>query len=373
MPFELKLAIRYFLAKKKSLARFTAAAAVVGIAAGVASLIAADALARGFAEEMRDKILANSGHIEVKAADGGPLGSADDLWERLARIENVSSASPGAFEHAVVSGDSATSYALLQAVDGDRTLVGKQLAARIGAIVGEKIEIVTIDKQSPTRITVDGILETGFQDYDATRISVPRDKFAALVGETGFSPRQIDLRLRDIYRSAETAAVIRSELGDRFSVIDWQETNRPLFAALSLERRVAAAIISLIILIAALNMTTTLALLVNERRFDIGVLRACGARSRSLVAAFLIEGALLGAVGIAAGTVIGLAICAIGNYFRLVSIPVEVYSLSYVPFRTSIVSIIAVTTCAMLVVLAAALFPAFRAGRVHPLENLRAH
>ncbi len=373
MRFELKLALRYLLARKKTLTRFTAAAAVAGIAAGVASLIAADALARGFADEMRDKILANSAHISVTAANAGPITDSALLSKRLKNLENVAEVETAALEHSVVSFESATSYALLSAVGGDRVLVGKQLAERLGVVPGEKIEVVTLGNQSPVRITVDGILETGLQDFDTTRIDVPRDKFAALNREMYFTPRTLNLKLNDIYKSPETSAVVRGALGSGFRVSDWQESNRPLFAALSLERRVIAAIIALIFLIAALNVTTTLALLVNERRFDIGVLRACGASSRSLIAVFLIEGALLGVVGIVAGTLLGLAACALGNYFRLVSISAEVYSLNYVPFHPNGISIVFIIVCAFLAVLVASLFPAMRAGRVTPADNLRAH
>jgi len=140
---------------------------------------------------------------------------------------------------------------------------------------------------------------------------------------------------------------------------------------LSLERRVALAIISLIIFIAALNITTTLALLVNERRLDIAVLRTCGARARQLIFIFLIEGLLLGFVGIFGGAVLGLLGCVLGNHFRVVSISKEVYSLSYIPFRSDLETIALIIFVAFLLCLTATAYPAFKASRMKPLENLR--
>jgi lipoprotein-releasing system permease protein len=175
----------------------------------------------------------------------------------------------------------------------------------------------------------------------------------------------------DIYKADETANEIRQKLGGNFKVIDWQEANQPLFAALSLEKRVALAIISLIIFIAALNITTTLALLVNERRLDIAVLRTCGAKAKSLILIFLLEGLTLGFVGIFCGLCLGLLGCFLGNYFKIVSISKEVYSLSYIPFRPDLETILLIISVAFLLCLAATVYPAFKASRIKPLENLR--
>ncbi|MBK7705860.1 MAG: ABC transporter permease [Acidobacteria bacterium] len=308
----------------------------------------------------------------MTAANAGPITDSALLSKRLKNLENVAEVETAALEHAVVSFDSSTSYALLSAADGDRVLVGKQLAERLGVIPAKR--------SRSSRSAINRRFESPSTEFSrlACRISTRREStFRGTNSRRSIGnvlhPRTLNLKLNDIYKSPETSAVVRGALGSGFRVSDWQESNRPLFAALSLERRVIAAIIALIFLIAALNVTTTLALLVNERRFDIGVLRACGASSRSLIAVFLIEGALLGVVGIVAGTLLGLAACALGNYFRLVSISAEVYSLNYVPFHPNGISIVFIIVCAFLAVLVASLFPAMRAGRVTPADNLRAH
>jgi len=163
--------------------------------------------------------------------------------------------------------------------------IGARLAEKLNLKIGDTAEILTLENQTPSRIRIAGTFETGLYDYDSTWIYISPEKFARLRGKTEFTPTNLSISVKDIYKTDETAQKIRSELGENFKVVDWQEANRPLFAALSLERRVALAIISLIIFIAALNITTTLALLVNERRFDIAILRTCGARTRGTLRA----------------------------------------------------------------------------------------
>ena len=376
MSFELRLAYKYFRARRKSLARFTSVVAIVGIAAGVASLIIAQSLARGFSDEMRDKILANTAHVSVLMSDGTEIINFREIAENLKTIENVSAVSPTAYENALLIGANETSYAILKVrnqtnLKGSQIAVGARLAEKLNLKPGDEAEIATLENQTPSRVRVAETFETGLHDYDSTWIYVTPEKFAQMHGRAEFAPSMLNVSVKNIYASDETARAIRALTGENFRVVDWQEANRPLFAALSLERKVALAVIGLIIFIAALNITTTLALLVNERRLDIAILRTCGARTRSLIVIFLLEGLFLGFVGICAGVLLGLAGCVVGNYFKLVSIPAEVYALSYIPLRPEISNILLIVLIAFVLCLAATVYPAFRASRIKPLENLR--
>lgn len=390
MNFELKLALKYSRARRKSLARFTSLVAVAGIAAGVASLIVAQALARGFADEMRDKILANTAHVSVFSADGAEIFNWREVKNILEQTENVISVEPTAYGNAVIIGEAETSYAILKAenskketqisasetqnhdrLSGNEIAVGARLAEKLNLKIGDLTEISTLERQTPSRARVNGVFATGLYDYDATWIRVSPENYARLHGRDQFTPIVLSVSVADIYRSNETAENFRSILSENFRIVDWQEANRPLFAALSLERKVAFVVISLIIFVAALNITTTLALLVGERRSDIAILRTCGARSRSLMAIFLFEGVLLAFAGISLGVVVGLTACAAGNYFRLVSLSSEVYALSFVPLRPSAVNVLLVALSAFVLCLLSTVYPAFRGGRIKPLENLR--
>ena len=405
MDFERKLAWRYFRARRKSLARFTSLAAIVGITAGVASLILAQALARGFSDEMRDKILASTAHISIFTTDGAEISDWQTIKANLEKLENVESVSATNYESAVIVGAQATNYAILRVVQNseskihnpseseisiiksqitDRTSkiedqpieisLGKELAEKTNLMVGDEAEIVSIENEAAPvtrKVYIKEIFRTGLYEYDATWIYISPEDYANLKNQKNFTPTNLNVAVKDIYAANETADEIRRNLGANYKAIDWQEANQPLFAALSLERKVALAIISLIIFVAALNITTTLALLVNERRLDIAVLRTCGARARSLVFIFLLEGLLLGSLGIFFGVVSGLLGCFVGNYFEAVSLSEEVYSLSYVPFRPNLENILLIIFITLLLCLAATVYPAFKASKIKPLENLR--
>ncbi len=377
MSFELKLALKYFRARRKSLARFTSAVAVVGIAVGVASLIIAQSLAKGFQDEMRDKILANTAHISVSLKDGTEILNWQEIKTNLERTENINEIVPTAYENALLIGEKETSYAILKVqsskfkVQSSEIAIGAKLAEKLNLKIGDSAEIVTLENQMPQRIKIAETFETGLYDYDSTWIYVSPENFARLHGQQNFVPTNLSVSVKDIYKTGETAQKMREILGENLRVVDWQEANRPLFAALSLERKVSLAVISLIIFIAALNITTTLALLVNERRLDIAILRTCGAKTRNLMTIFLLEGLFSGFVGIFSGVVLGLLGCFLGNYFKLISISEEVYSLNYIPFHPNFANILLIISIAFGVCLAACLYPALKASRIKPLENLR--
>ncbi|HQU81894.1 MAG TPA: ABC transporter permease [Pyrinomonadaceae bacterium] len=378
MPFELKLAFKYFRAKRKSLARFTSVVAILGIAVGVASLIIAQSLAKGFQDEMREKILANTAHISVFLTKGGEISDFENVKAKLETLENVEIVTPTAFENALIIGETDSSYAILK-VQSPKSKVQSPKEISVGKVLAEKLnlkpndiaEIVTLENQTPTRVRVAETFSTGLYDYDAAWIYVSPEGFARLNKTNNFTPTHLSVSVKDIYKTAETSQNLREILGENYKILDWQEANRPLFAALSLEKKVSFAVISLIIFIAVLNITTTLALLVNERKLDIAVLRTCGAKTKSLVFIFLIEGLILGAIGIFVGILLGISACLIANYFKLVSIAEEVYSLNYIPLKMDFLNILQIVFAAFLLCLLATIYPAIRASRIKPLENLR--
>lgn len=377
MGYELKIAWQYFRSHRKGLARFTKTVAIIGIAAGVASLILAQALANGFESELREKILGNTAHIAVFRVDGAEIENWKEVRDKIAILPNIRWIDPTTYESAIVIGEKNTSYAVLRAVkgEGEDISLGNELAEKIGAGPGSEIEIIVpgMKEFAPmnSKAVVENTLKTGLYDYDSTWVYVSFDKMAKLSGKNEFVPTTLSVYLKDIYRGEKTAEQIRAALSPDFKVIEWQEANRPLFAALTLERKVVFAVISLIIFIAALSITTTLALLVNERRLDIAVLRTCGMQTKELVSLFVFEGLLLGLAGTISGIVAGLMLCLIANYFRLIDLPSEVYSISFVSLRPSFWEIVMISSSSMGISLLATLYPAWQASRIKPLENLR--
>ncbi len=378
MTFELKLAIKYFRSQHKGLARFTSKAAIIGITVGVAGLIIANALARGFRDEMQDKILANTAHISIFKNDGAEMENWREIKEILGNFEKIVEVSGTTYDSTLIVGRDSTSFAILRVVETqnnqNKISIGAKLAEKTGTKIGDSLEIIMLGNQiSPTssKILVSDIFQTGLYEYDSSWVNITPEVFAKLTGKTEFIPTTLSVKVRDIYNSNEIADEIEAKLGKNFKVIDWQEANKPLFAALALEQKVALAIISLIIFIAALNITTTLALLVNERRFDIGILRTCGAKTKSLIFIFLIEGLLIGFIGIFFGVFLGLLCCFLGNYFQLIRISEEVYSLNSIPFHPSFYNILITTIITFLLCLTATIFPATKAIRIKPSDNLK--
>lgn len=381
MRYELKLAWNYFRSRRKSLARFTTIVAIVGITAGVGALILAQAMAHGFQDEMRDKILANTAHITVFRKDGLGIKNYQQLIANLEKSENIQTVSPTTYESAILLGPKTNSYAVLRAVQSQKSTdenrievkLGAELAEKSGLKTGDETEILVTDGSSAKNSTVriSETFQTGLYDYDSTWIYVSHADFAKLFNRQNFYPTVLSISVNNIYQAGATAENIRQVLSDDFKIVDWQEANKPLFAALSLEKKVSLAIISLIIFIAVLNITTTLALLVNERRLDIAVLRTCGATTKSLLLIFLFEGLFLGIIGTFLGVITGLTTCFAGNYFKFVRLDSAVYSLEFIPLRPTIYDVLLIIATALFLSLLATIYPAWRAAKIKPLENLR--
>jgi lipoprotein-releasing system permease protein len=261
-------------------------------------------------------------------------------------------------------------------------IVGAELAARTGLRrVGDEGWIVTGERTSGSprlqprarRVRVAGVFRSGLYEYDSTWVYVALADALKLEGAaiSDGGASLISIETADIYRTAETSARIDALLGAGFKTLDWQEANAPLFAALQLERRTVALIIALIMFVAALNITTTLALVVVERRADIAILGAMGARALSIMFVFICEGAIIGATGAGLGVALGLVACYLGDHYQLVSLPADVYSLSTIPFHPRARDVALAALAAFLVSLLATIYPARSAARLKPAEALR--
>jgi len=422
MPFELFLAFRYLRSRRKRrLARVTALVAIVGIAVGVGALIVALALANGFRDEMREKILGGTAHINVMRSDGRSLDDYRDIATRIATLPGVIGATGTTYDGAVIIGPQAAAYAVLRAVDtkssqalndlkrslidgavdplvielpepgGKRenpsvnfpVVLGEELARRTGLRLGDVAEIISASgnlnsekltagqvRSNTRRVRVIGITRSGLFEYDSTWIYLSLNDASEISG-TSQGASVISVQIADIYDAGRVAENIKSTLGNEYKTVDWQEANRPLFAALALERRMGLFVIALIILIAALNITSTLILVVVERARDIGILGAMGATSKSIMGIFMIEGAIIGALGGLTGIVLGIIVCVIGNRYRLVSLPADVYSISNVPFHAQPRDVLLAALVAFLLSFLATIYPARAAARVRPVAMLR--
>jgi lipoprotein-releasing system permease protein len=407
MPYEIFLALRHLRSRqKRRLVRATSLIAVIGIALGVAALIVALSLANGFRDEMRDKILRGTAHLTVMRSDGAPMPNYKDVATRIASVPGVVAATGTTYDGAVVIGPKASTYAVLRGIDGTSTqtttdiartliagstdqietreeaqdfpavVIGSELAARTGLAVGDAAEIITANAGASSangrrrHVHVAGIFRSGLFEYDSTWIYLPLDTAAAFAGDA-HAAAVISVQVGDIYNVNQTAANVKQLLGVSYTTIDWQEANRPLFTALALERRIGVVIIGLIIFIAALNITTTLILVVMERRRDIAILNTMGATTGSIMSIFVIEGAIVGALGAAGGLLLGAITILIANRYQLISLPADVYSISNVPLSLHFSDMALAALVAFVLSIIATIYPARAAARIRPAELLR--
>ena len=405
MPYEVFLALRYLRSRsKRRLARVTALMAILGIMMGVAALIVALALANGFRDEMRAKILQGTSHLSVLRADGRAIDDHAKLAERLRQVNGVVSASATTYDGALARGPRGSGYAVVRGIEQQsaqitqagkwivegsfqqlfaplamyettlpKAVVGADLAARIGAAKGSLIEVLpanSANTNAARRLIVVGIFRSGLFEYDSTWIYVTFDA-ATSFGGNDHAASVMNVQVNDPNQVKQVAANVRKELGNDYTTIDWQQANQPLFTALALERRMGVFVIGLIIAIAALNITTMLILVVVERRRDIAILSTLGATRSGMMLVFVIEGAVVGAIGAIAGVLLGLALCFIGNHYKLVSLPPDVYSISNVPLNANATEALVAALVAFGLSILATIYPARNAARMRPVEVLR--
>lgn len=418
MPYEVFLALRYLRSRsKRRLARVTALVAILGIAIGVAALIVALALANGFRDEMRAKILQGTSHLTVVRNDGRPIENYAAVAQRLRQLDGVVSATATTYDGALVSAKS-PAYAVLRGIEREnvdqarawliegtidplfasgvtgeasraggsfttvphlnepavpQVVVGAELAKKIGVAVGDALEVLPFDglaNRRARRCQVAGIFRSGLFEYDSTWLYVSFDTASTFTGDQ-HATSVMSVQVRDPNKVKEVAARAHAALGNGYTTIDWQQANQPLFTALALERRMGVFIIGLIVAIAALNITTMLILVVVERRRDIAILSTLGATRSGVTLIFIIEGAIIGAIGAVAGVVLGLVLCWIGNHYKLISLPADVYSISNVPLNTNLRETVLAALIAFGLSVLATIYPARNAARLRPVEVLR--
>jgi lipoprotein-releasing system permease protein len=218
-------------------------------------------------------------------------------------------------------------------------------------------------------LKVVGVYSLGLFEFDSAYGFVALDVAKRLTGKK--VPDYIELRVDDIYQAPQIAADINQRFGKAYLAQDWSTLNAPLFSALWLEKVAIAITISLIMIVAALNIVASLVLLVMEKSRDIAILKTMGASARSIMAIFMLQGVLIGAAGTTAGAVLGRTIAFVLDRFKLIQISTEVYQITYMPFRIETGDFLLVLAAAMLICFVATIYPSRQASRLDPAEALR--
>ncbi len=415
LPFELLVALRYTRAgrrgrRKDGFMSFISGMSVASIALGVMALIIVLSVMNGFQKEVRDRMLSVLSHIEIVNL-AGPV----DHWaERTAEIEKrspeVIAGAPFVSGQALLSTGSTVRGAMVRGIDPAaepkvsdlaqavrlgritdlkpgkfQIILGQDLARALGAMPGDKVTLI-VPKGNMTpagfvprmkQMTVAAVVQSGHYEFDSTLALMHVDD-AAVLYRTG-GPTGIRLKIADLYEAPKVASRIGSALPAGWYASDWTMQNRTWFAAVQVEKRMMAIILFLIVLVGAFGLISTLVMTVTEKQSDIAILRTLGASARSIQLIFMIQGAVVGFVGVACGVGLGLAIAmnldvivpAIESSLGVQFLPKEIYFISSMPSDPRASDIVPIALLSFLMSLAATIYPSWRAARIHPAEALR--
>jgi lipoprotein-releasing system permease protein len=409
--FERMVAWRYLRSRRKeAFISVIAGFSFVGIMLGVATLIIVMAVMNGFRTELISRILGINGHMIVQPIDG-PFDNYADLAKKFAAVPGVTMALPlvegqtlasgqgGAGSGALVRGLRAEdiekvkevsgnirSGDLVGFVSGEGVLVGSRLAQSLGISAGDQVTLISPEGDvTPMGVnprvksyTVSGVFEIGMSEYDASMIYMPLEEAQLYFNSPGIV-QSIELFIEHPDNVDALRPLIEAAAGRQIFITDWRQRNQTFFSALQVERNVMFMILTLIVLVAALNIISGLIMLVKDKGSDIAILRTMGASAGSIMRIFFMTGAAIGIVGTFAGVALGVIVClnveSIRQFFSWVSGTVlfdpQLYFLSQLPAEMDVSETISVVIMALTLSFFATIFPAWRASKLDPVQALR--
>ena len=409
-PFEWMIALRYLRARRKEgFVSVISVISLIGIALGVATLIIVMSVMNGFRHELLSRILGLNGHVVVQSLSG-PLTNYEDLAAKLRVVSGVTHATPVVDGQVMASANGINSGALVRGIarddlrqfttvstklspgaldrfqGGDSVIVGYRLAQKLGLLPGMNITLIAPEGNvTPFGTTprvktysIAGTFNIGMSEYDATFVFMPLDE-AQLYFNMNGSVSDLEVMVTNPDNLGSVIPAISRTVGPHMRIVTWQDMNSSLFGALQVERNVMFLILTLIILVAALNIVSGLVMLVKDKGGDIAILRTMGAARGAVMRVFFIAGASIGVLGTITGLIIGVVFCSYIEEIRqfLSSLTgttlfnPEIYFLSKMPAEMDMGEVIAVVAMALSLSFLATLYPSWRAARLDPVEALR--
>ena len=408
--FERMVAMRYLRARRQEgFISVIAGFSLLGIALGVATLIIVMSVMNGFRVELLGRILGLNAHIAVYARASGPIPDYDALVNRLRGLRYVVAAAPLVEGQVLATANSVASFAQIKGMrladveartllssnikkgslhdfSGDGVLIGTRMAARMGLAVGDFITFInpqgtatavgTIPRVKAYKVI--GLFEVGMYEYDNGYVYMPYDT-AQVFFRVPDGANAIEVMLNDADRAGQLAFLIAGIVGPDLRVVDWQQAYASYFGAVQVERNVMFLILTLIILVAAFNIISSMIMLVKDKGRDIAILRTMGATRAMVLRIFFMSGASVGVIGTIGGLVLGvvftLNIETIRQWLQALSgatiFPAEIYFLSHLPARLDWTEVVQVVVMALALSVLATIYPSWRAARLDPVEALR--
>ncbi|MBD3307607.1 lipoprotein-releasing ABC transporter permease subunit [candidate division KSB3 bacterium] len=405
--YEWFISWRYLKAKRKEMfISFISVISISGVAVGVMALIIVLAVMSGLIGELRDKILGTNAHIMIFKR-GGWMQEYQELGQQISQVPHVQGVSPFIFRQAMIQSDTYSTEVMVKGIDlraEQRTtdlstsivdgslelldaadqpsvqgiLLGYQLAQNLHVSVGDSVALISPMKDAdsswplPKRevFHVTGIFNYGMYEYDSNMayISLPaaQDYFQSAHIVTG-----LEVKVDDLFISKHVADNLQQTLGISFRVRDWSEMNRNLFAVFQLYKKAMFLLLTLIVIVACLNIASTLIMMVMEKNHDIAILKTMGASSWNIMKLFIIQGVIIGGIGTGLGCLLGVVICHVADTYRLIHIEGGVYYLNYLPFRIMPLDFTIVALASVAICFFSTLYPARQAARLDPAVVLR--
>lgn len=409
---EVSVGWRYVKARRgKGFLSFTALTSVLGVMIGVMALVVALSMASGFQSALRDKIIGVNAHLLLLNIDGR-IAEWRQCLETISALPEVAAAMPFTYHQALLSSQHESEGAIVRGVDPEAVLdvtslgvdlrcgswhslkeaaaigsrpeepppvfLGKALAETLEVQCGGTLRVIVPSRVSDTKdmpaglkvCRVAGIFEVGMYEYDASLALLPLRDAQELFGMED-AVTGIEIRLKDFSRTDDVAREIEALFEAPFWTKSWKEINQNFFSALQLQKAVMFLVLTLIVLVGAFNIVSTLILTVMDKTKEIAILRSMGATRGSVIRIFTLQGAILGGMGSALGLAGGYLLATVAGAYPLIRLDPDIYYLSRLPVEIRPAEFILVGTCAMILCIAASLYPAFRAGRLDPAEVLR--
>jgi len=408
MNFSSFVALKYFRAKRKtgfiSIITFVS---IAGVAIGVTALLIVLSIFNGFESEVRSRLIGNDAHIRFRKFWTEPISNYKELEKELANIDHVSGVSPVIRKEAMLQGrrnhpviikgiDPKTAG---EVTDIDKNIIsgelnlkkvpyegrevpgivlGKELAMQTMALdLGDPVYVVTMPSDASiftqpklTEFIVTGISEIGFYDYDKIMAYISLESAQELF-DLGDNVLWIEIKLDDYRLASEISAKLEEIYAYPYQTLTWYEQQKTLYNWLELEKLLYFAVLSLIILVAAFNIISSLIMIVMEKTKEIGILKSMGATPKMIQRIFLNEGLIIGFMGTGIGTLLGYILLFLQVKYEILHLPQDIFYISSVPVDMQLMDFILVSSAAVFLCFFAALYPAYKASKLNPVEAIR--
>ncbi|TKJ37570.1 lipoprotein-releasing system transmembrane subunit LolC [candidate division LCP-89 bacterium B3_LCP] len=408
MSYELFIATRYLKSKRRTgFISLISYLSIAGVAIGVAALIIVLSVMNGFETEVRNRIIGADAHIRLGTHHEEGIVDVESIMDKIRDIDHITGISPYIMDKGLIRIDKRTEGAIVRGVDpatvGDvsdlpqtiihggmhlgRTdvtgaenlpglVLGRMLADRLYATLGDTVILFSPGAAGPfsqpraKRFHLAGIFETGLYEYDDifAYIAIPeaQELYRMTDKVTG-----IEIKLDDLDKAGQVKEIILGILGFPYFPRTWHEMHRNLFNWMKIEKWAGFIILSLIVMVAAFNIISSLIMVVMEKRKEIGILKSMGATSASIRKIFIYEGLAVGVVGTVMGVMLGWGLCMLQISYRFFRLPPDIYFLSELPILMRSSDFIMVITAALVLCFLASVYPAHRAAALVPVEAIR--